>query len=140
MITNHLLVLKNNKYTIAFLGWMVFVTFFSLVSFSDTEADNIDIPNLDKVVHFSFYFGAAFLAVLFIKERTKGSVELRKAVLYAVVGAIIYGIIIEVLQYSFTADRHGDILDALANSVGAILGSLAVKSLFSKERWLKWKN
>ncbi len=132
--------LKNSKYTIAFLGWMAFVTFSSLVSFSDTDAADIDIPNLDKVVHFSFYFGAAFLAVLFIRERTKGGMELRRAVLFAVVGAIIYGIIIEVLQYSFTADRHGDILDALANSVGAILGSLAVKSLFSKERWLKWEN
>ncbi len=132
--------LKNHKYTIAFVGWMMFVTFLSLASFSDTDTADIDIPNLDKVVHFSFYFGAAFLAVLFIKEITNGTIELRKAVFLAVIGAIIYGIIIEVLQYSFTADRHGDILDALANSVGAIFGSLAVKSLFSSERWLKWKN
>ncbi|WP_276168037.1 VanZ family protein [Zobellia alginiliquefaciens] len=132
--------LKNRKYTIAFIGWMVFVTFTSLASFSDTDAADIDIPNLDKVVHFSFYFGAAFLAVLFIKEISNGTMELRKAVFLAMIGAVIYGIIIEVLQYSFTADRHGDILDALANSVGAIFGSLAVKSLFSSERWLKWKN
>ncbi|WP_194524752.1 VanZ family protein [Zobellia roscoffensis] len=132
--------LKNHKYTIAFVGWMMFVTFLSLASFSDTDTADIDIPNLDKVVHFSFYFGAAFLAVLFIKEITNGTIELRKAVFLAAIGAIIYGIIIEVLQYSFTADRHGDILDALANSVGAIFGSLAVKSLFSSERWLKWKN
>ncbi|CAM3531947.1 VanZ family protein [Zobellia roscoffensis] len=140
MIINRSLVLKNHKYTIAFVGWMMFVTFLSLASFSDTDTADIDIPNLDKVVHFSFYFGAAFLAVLFIKEITNGTIELRKAVFLAVIGAIIYGIIIEVLQYSFTADRHGDILDALANSVGAIFGSLAVKSLFSSERWLKWKN
>ncbi|CAM4277543.1 VanZ family protein [Zobellia roscoffensis] len=140
MIINRSLVLKNHKYTIAFVGWMMFVTFLSLASFSDTDTADIDIPNLDKVVHFSFYFGAAFLAVLFIKEITNGTIELRKAVFLAAIGAIIYGIIIEVLQYSFTADRHGDILDALANSVGAIFGSLAVKSLFSSERWLKWKN
>lgn len=132
--------LKNHKYTIAFISWMVFVTFSSLVSFSDTDAANIDIPNLDKVVHFSFYFGAAFLAVFFIREVTKGRMALRKAVLLALIGAICYGIVIEVLQYSLTTDRHGDILDALANSVGAIMGSLVVKSFFSKERWLKWRN
>ncbi|MBT2162503.1 VanZ family protein [Zobellia barbeyronii] len=132
--------LKNHKYTIAFIGWMVFVTFSSLVSFSGTDAANIDIPNLDKVVHFSFYFGAAFLAVFFIREVTNGSMALRKAVLFALIGAVCYGIVIEVLQYSLTTDRHGDIFDALANSVGAIIGSLVVKSFFSKERWLKWRN
>ncbi|MDO6517473.1 VanZ family protein [Zobellia uliginosa] len=132
--------LKNYKYTIALLGWMVFVTVSSLVSFSDSDGVDIDIPNFDKVVHFCFYFGAAFLGVFFIRERTKADVPLKKSVWYAAMVAIVYGIIIEVLQYSLTTDRHGDILDALANSVGAIAGAFIAKSLFSGERWLKWKN
>nr|WP_252730077.1 VanZ family protein [Zobellia uliginosa] len=112
----------------------------SLASFSDTDVADIDIPNLDKVVHFSFYFGAAFLAVLFFREVTNGAMPLRKAFLLALFGAIGYGIVIEVLQYALTANRHGDIFDALANSVGAIMGSLLIKSIFSTERWLKWRN
>ncbi|MBU2947647.1 VanZ family protein [Zobellia uliginosa] len=132
--------LKNRRYTIAFFGWMIFVTYMSLASFSDTDVADIDIPNLDKVVHFSFYFGAAFLAVLFFREVTNGAMPLRKAFLLALFGAIGYGIVIEVLQYALTANRHGDIFDALANSVGAIMGSLLIKSIFSTERWLKWRN
>jgi hypothetical protein len=34
---------------------------------------------------------------------------------------------VEVMQDLFTADRHFDLFDALANSTGAIAGSVVVK-------------
>jgi len=119
---------------------MVFITFSSLYSFENTDTSDFEIPHLDKAVHFTFYFVAAILATFFVRETTKGSFTLHRTVWLVVFGAIIFGIIIEVLQYAITTDRHGDLLDALANSVGAIAGSLVAKSVFSKERWLKWKN
>ncbi len=119
---------------------MAFVTWASLSTFPDDGTPNIDIPNFDKVVHFCFYFGAAVLGTLFIRESFLGEFPLARTLIFVTLGAIIFGILIEVLQHSFTLDRQGDPFDALANSCGAILGALAMKWLFSRPKGLKWKN
>ncbi len=36
----------------------------------------------------------------------------------------VYGFAVEIMQELFTADRHFDIFDALANCSGAVAGSL----------------
>ncbi len=132
--------LKTRRFAIAFFGWMAFVTWASLSTFPDDDTPGINIPNLDKVVHFGFYFGAAVLGTFFIRETTHGKSSLVRTLIFVALGAIIFGIIIEVLQYSFTLDRQGDPLDALANSCGAIMGALAMNWLFSRPKGLKWKN
>lgn len=44
-----------------------------------------------------------------------------------VVYAILYGIIIEVLQSVVTLNREADVLDAVANSIGACTAILFLK-------------
>lgn len=50
-----------------------------------------------------------------------------------------FGVIIEVIQEAFTLNRQGDVLDALANSLGAISAAGLLKYVFSKQQALKWK-
>ena len=52
---------------------------------------------------------------------------------------ICFGVIIEVIQDVFTLNRTGDVIDALANSAGAICAAGAVKYLFSTQRTLNWE-
>lgn len=119
---------------------MVFVTFSSLFSFSGFDSGSyISIPHLDKVVHFIFYFAACILGVLFIRERTKGEMYLIKALIIMSIVTIVFGIVIEVLQYAVTVERMGDLFDGLANSLGSLCGALSMKFLFSGKRQLKWK-
>lgn len=56
-----------------------------------------------------------------------------------VVFTVVYGIIIEVLQYTMTENREGDFLDAMANALGGFCGAIATKWYFSTQRGLKWK-
>jgi VanZ family protein len=49
-----------------------------------------------------------------------------KALIYAVVISIIFGIVIEVLQGTVTAYRSSDIIDVFANSFGAILAAVVI--------------
>ena len=49
-----------------------------------------------------------------------------KALIYAVVISIIFGIVIEVLQETVTTYRSSDIIDILANSFGAILAAVVI--------------
>ena len=98
-----------------------------------------EIQHLDKAVHFTFYFVAAVLGVFAIREYSQGMANYRKSLLYIFVGLLVFGIIIEVIQYRFTLDRAGDIFDGLANGIGALCGVLATIFLFSKKRRLNWK-
>src|SRR5690606_11336807 len=131
--------LKKYFFTLTFLSWMVFITLLSLISFKESGLlPSLNIPHLDKLVHLGFYFGTTVLGILSVRERTKGTVSLQKAMLWVVGFAVLYGIIIEVLQSTYTLDRKGDILDVLANSFGALLGFLLMKFVFSGKSPWKW--
>ncbi|HEA81759.1 MAG TPA: hypothetical protein ENI01_14985 [Maribacter sp.] len=131
------MVVKNAIYKVLFISWMMFVTFFSLFSFSEVGTSRFSIPHIDKAVHFTFYFGVVVLGFMAIsKKKGKGEGE-SKLLWYIVLFAVLYGIIIEVLQHVATLDRHGDPLDALANSTGAIVGMLVLRFLFFRISSLK---
>lgn len=117
----------------------MFVTFSSLYSFEGVHVSRFNIPHTDKIVHFTFYFVACILGVLFLRERTASKIQLRKALLIMALATIGFGMLMELLQYSLTAKRTGDILDGLANTVGSLCGAMALKSFFSGKRRLKWE-
>jgi VanZ family protein len=133
-------VLKKSLFTISFISWMVLVTLLSLFSFSEGDLPQFDLPFMDKLVHFTFYFMAALLGALSIRERTQGKSGLNKSIIIIVAAVVLYGIVIEVIQSEFTVAREGDVFDVMANTLGALLGVLTIKLLFSEKRQLKWKN
>ncbi len=118
----------------------MFVTFSSLYSFSSVGAPSLDIPHLDKAVHFVFYFAACLLGVFFIRERTNGKLSLRKALLSMFFATVFFGILIEGIQHTYTTNRVGDVYDGLANSTGSFVGALTAKLFFSGKRQLNWKH
>ncbi|MDO6766603.1 VanZ family protein [Cellulophaga sp. 1_MG-2023] len=122
--------LKNYKFAILYFCWMVFITYLSLGSVPDTTGGiNINIPHFDKLVHFTFYLVSTILGGFFLNELRREKTVLLKATFIMMIVAVVYGMVVEVLQYNFTTDRHGDVLDFLANSIGAISGFVAMKYL-----------
>ncbi|WP_249356202.1 VanZ family protein [Maribacter sp. ACAM166] len=116
---------------------MVLVTFFSLFSFSGVDTSRFNIPHMDKAVHFTFYFVMVILAfVAKTKGEWQGSNTL-KLLWHITLFSILYGIVIEVLQHVATVNRHGDSLDVLANSTGAIVAMLLLRFLFLRKLSLK---
>lgn len=80
---------------------------------------NVGVSFADKIFHFLVYSVLAFLWVntFFFKFKYKKT----KAIIYAALFSIIFGIIIEVLQGSITASRHTDVYDAIANTLGVLI-------------------
>lgn len=117
----------------------MFVTFSSLHSFEGVSTTRFDIPHLDKAVHFTFYFVACILGVLFLRERSNAAIALKKSIWIMMIATVAFGILMEILQYSFTVNRMGDYLDAMANTLGSFGGAIASKVYFSGKRQLKWK-
>ncbi|MBW8242105.1 VanZ family protein [Muricauda oceani] len=113
----------------------------SLFSFSDMDLDTggLNIPYADKITHFTFYLVFAVMGCLTLRERTMGKLELGKALIIVLIFAILYGILIEVLQYSLTTDRMAEFGDVMANTLGAFAGIGLIRWVFSKKNPLKWK-
>ncbi len=78
-------------------------------------------PHLDKVVHFTMFFGLTFLLTWFFVEMGKGY---RKGVIAALLIAMTYGAIDEISQG--WVSRTTDVFDWMADSAGAITGVLLV--------------
>ena len=74
--------------------------------------------NSDKVEHFLAYFLLASAAVQNYRTRA--------ALLWAGAGLVLLGVGIEFLQGALTTNRMADPMDALANSIGVVVGMATV--------------
>jgi VanZ family protein len=75
------------------------------------------LPINDKLAHFSAYFLLGAMAAAALKHRP--------AVLYAVLGLILLGGVLEIIQPYFGRDRS--FLDEVANTAGAMCGAFLAR-------------
>ena len=87
-----------------------------------------DIPDVgfeffipfDKVVHFLMYFGLSGATALYYVYDRKGKINILKMIIGAVIIPILYGGLIEIIQWKFYAPRTGDWYDFLADALGSL--------------------
>ena len=97
------------------------ITYFCLTDSSNIPA--VSIPNIDKIVHFCFHFGFTISWILFFKKELKGKApDDYKAYFISFIFSVFFGITIEVLQTVLTTTRAADVIDILANTIGALAG------------------
>ncbi|WP_306353438.1 VanZ family protein [Flavobacterium sp. '19STA2R22 D10 B1'] len=113
---------KNIFFGLA-LFWTIFITLLSLMRFS--EVPKIEVENVDKYVHFIFYFGFTMLWYLGLSTKFN-TVKKEKIAAIALGIAVVYGIMIEVIQGMFTVSRNADVYDAIANTCGSIFAILVL--------------
>jgi VanZ family protein len=106
----------ERKYLLIAIFWTLSITALSLVSL-EGKVSSLAFKNTDKVVHVLFYFFFTF----FWSKAYKN-----KKVILIMLLAVLYGIVIEVLQTTITATREADFHDVLANSLGAFLAMLVL--------------
>ncbi len=86
-----------------------------------------NIPHFDKIVHFGLY---VVFALLLVSEnntlRNKGGIT-KRSIFIALTIAILYGLLIEILQRYVFISRGADLLDFLANTLGAIFAIFIYK-------------
>ena len=78
----------------------------------------------DKIFHFLAYAVLTYLwfATFFYRL----NFEKKRAILYAAIISIVFGIIIEALQGGVTASRVSDVYDVLVNTLGVLFTSLVL--------------
>ena len=83
----------------------------------------INIPFADKIIHFSMYFLLVILILLGFLRKSKNILIIRKF-LFAFFISLLYGILMEVLQYFVFIMRSADLMDIVANITGSLIGLL----------------
>ncbi|MBF4466471.1 VanZ family protein [Flavobacterium sp. LC2016-12] len=96
------------------------ISYFCLTDSSNIPA--VNFPSIDKIVHFCFHFGFTISWILFFKKELKGrEANDYKAYLVSFIFSVFFGITIEILQGIFTVTRAADVIDILANTIGATI-------------------
>ncbi len=109
--------IKNNIFSVLVALIILYLSLANSHTFD--KISFINVPNIDKVVHFSMYFG--LMTVITFENRK----NIKSIGFLFIVGLIplCYGILMEILQATLTVTRTGSVYDAMANGVG-ILASI----------------
>ncbi|WP_339894883.1 VanZ family protein [uncultured Algibacter sp.] len=112
--------LKKVTFLVA-LGYSVALGAVSLITL---DIPNVQISFADKIFHFLAY--SLFTVLWYLAFFYTFSFKKRKSIIYAAVLAILFGIVIEVLQDTITTSRTLDVYDALANTFGALVTTMII--------------
>ena len=107
---------------LAALGYSIALAAVSLMTLKDLP--DIEINFADKIFHFLAY--SLFTVLWYFTFFHTFTFKKRRSIVYAVVLAILFGIVIEVLQDTMTASRALDVYDALANTLGALVAAMII--------------
>jgi len=99
--------------------WTIFISICFLLP--PSYVPKLNVIQLDKAVHFSFFFVLSVLFSLLFRLRTRKRFLL--IIFLSTLVAFAYGGIIEVLQQNFF-HRTGDIYDLLADVTGGFFGAI----------------
>ena len=99
------------------VSWTILIAVLCLVKFTDLSS--FGVSGADKYVHFTFHFVFTILWGFYLWAKLN-------EITIAKIGSVVilsfcYGILIEILQETFTKTRHADIFDLLANGTGALV-------------------
>jgi VanZ family protein len=117
---------KRTLFLILALFWTISITVACLVSMTEVPVVNVD--QADKIVHLCFYAVFSILWFQYLKSSIQNTRTLFLSVFFL---SVSFGILIEVCQSLFTENRQADLKDAIANTIGALLG-LAIMALYNK--------
>ncbi|MBC5619980.1 MULTISPECIES: VanZ family protein [Butyricimonas] len=101
------------------LLWAGVIFFLCAIPSSSIPDPKLNIPHLDKVVH----FGMFFIMSVFLCDALRHKLSSRACYLIAIGFSFAYGGLIEILQYKYF-HRGGDWWDLLADVLGGIAGCL----------------
>ena len=114
--------LKKKQYRWATFFWiMLILALISIPSYLVPEVSWLSILGVDKFVH-AFLFGILSILLMLSFMKSDENDKLTSVAIITLTVCLLYSSLTEILQASLFKHRSADILDHVANSIGAISG------------------
>ncbi|WP_210423598.1 VanZ family protein [Croceivirga thetidis] len=110
---------------------MLLITYLSLYRIPEEQESNFWFDNLDKLVHLGIYLVTTVIGYFAFQESFKNKFSKAKAIRVVFVLAVAYGLLIELLQHLMPYNRMAELMDVIANTVGALLGCWLIQKYSS---------
>jgi len=107
-------------YTIVAFSDLLFITYLSLEKFSLTNNSikkSLNLFDIEILSHIFFYFSLSYL----LNKSLDNDFNLVKSKPLSIMFSLIYGIMIEIIQYLFLDYRSFEIVDILSNIFGIFI-------------------
>ena len=107
-------------YTIVAFSDLLFITYLSLEKFNLTIKplkNSLNLFDIEILSHIFFYFSLSYL----LNKSLDNDFNLVKSKTLSIMFSLIYGIIIEIIQYLFLDYRSFEIVDILSNIFGIFI-------------------
>lgn len=108
------------RYNLFGFSWAVLIVILSFLPGRDFPESSL--TDIDKWIHAGMYGILVFFIIIGFRKQYSFCYLRYNADAVAVNTALLFGIIIEVLQALITTDRHFDITDIMANGIGCFGG------------------
>jgi len=99
----------------------------------------LDLLSFDKFVHASIFFVLQILLMRGLSLQTSFAKIQSNYKMVSLFSSIMYGGMMELMQYYLLSSRSGDVLDFIANAFGCLIGLLIFKKIKNKilflDRW-----
>jgi VanZ family protein len=114
------------------LAWALLILFFSTIPSADLPDFSFwTLVSFDKFAHVVMYAVLSFQVMKGSIRQYANKMLRYNATKVAVISSIIYGGAIELFQEYMLTDRYGSFLDMLANIIGAFLGIVIFRWIFT---------
>ena len=114
--------------------WAFSILFLCLIDTKELPSVTyLELMEFDKLVHIVL-FGLLMLSfTVALRKQTRMAWAQKNAMVIALLFSIVYGSVIELVQFFMVQDRTGELYDVLANGLGALLGILFFRFIYGKE-------
>jgi len=97
----------------------------------------LGVPFFDKWTHFIAFF--TLYSIAFTEHiRVRSSIEQGRWLIKVAVPCVLFGILIELLQWLIPTGRHAELLDILADGVGVALGMILCNWVKIEQLYPRW--
>ena len=93
----------------------------------------LELMEFDKLVHIVLFGLLMLSCTVALRKQTRIAWAQKNAMVIALLFSVVYGSVIEVVQFFMVQDRTGELYDVLANGIGAFLGILFFRFIYGKE-------
>ena len=123
---------KTIKFLPGIVWFLVLLVIICLPGEDVPDTDWLNIASFDKLVHAGLFGGMVFLFCMPFKKAAISKQQKINLFIKIMLSTIVWGLTTELIQKYFIPGRQYDLMDWLADSIGAVLAFFVSRRFFIK--------